>query len=539
MNDSKENSLTEKQEAVGLLIVLFVGAAIRMACIISASYSPSFRVLDLDAEVYHEWAENLALGGSTNAGTFEMAPLYPYAISILYRITGPNPDNARAMQFFLGILIIIMTWLLARRFVSAGFGLLCASMVALCGPLILYEQVLISSTIVTFLILGSLICLEGTIRKNAAFALAAGLCAGGAALGQPGLLIMPPATALVLIITKPSDMNGKSRTRIACLVLLGAFLAVAPVTIRNFVKGGEFVPVSSNAGMNFYIGNHPKATGMISTPFASANDPGSQMRMFRKLAEKGRGRSLSPNEISAYWFEKTFHSIGRHPAGWIGTMIKKTLLFINRLEVPNVLDFELERRYQPPLYLAFVVPGILIPLALLGMIPLAGIFRGRIILVPVLCAWLVCILFFVSGRFRAPVLPLMCISAGYGLWTFYRTAILHRRKKILQLAGLIIAFTAIVHYPVARADRGYEHFKIGSRAHLAGMVDVAETEYSLALSHRPLLQAINNLALLKEQTARKSEALRYWKMLEAHALSAGNERLHRRAIRSIKKLKNP
>jgi len=150
----------------------------------------------------------------------------------------------------------------------------------------------------------------------------------------------------------------------------------------------------------------------------------------------------------------------------------------------------------------------------------------------------VCILFFVSGRFRAPVLPLMCIAAGYGLWTFYRTAILHNRTKILQLTGLIIIFTVIVHFPVALPDRGYEHFKIGSRAHFVRMMDVAETEYSKALSHRPVLQAINNLALLKEQTGRKSEALRYWKMLESHALSAGNERLHRRAIRSIKRLMN-
>ena len=40
-------------------------------------------------------------------------------------------------------------------------------------------------------------------------------------------------------------------------LILGFALVIAPVTLRNRVVGGEWVPISYNAGINFYLGNNP------------------------------------------------------------------------------------------------------------------------------------------------------------------------------------------------------------------------------------------------------------------------------------------
>ena len=112
-----------------------------------------------------------------------------------------------------------------------------------------------------------------------------------------------------------------------------------------------------------------------------------------------------------------------------------------------------------------------------------------------------------------------------------------RKYKTFSFMILCIFISAfVVHYPVAVPDWGYEHFKIGSRAHRGGMMDIAESEYALAIKHRPVLQAINNLALLKEQQGKTLQAVQYWKMLQRNAVKMGNERLMLRAQERIQYL---
>ena len=40
-------------------------------------------------------------------------------------------------------------------------------------------------------------------------------------------------------------------------MLLGLLVAIAPVTLRNYALGSDVVLISSNAGINFYLGNNP------------------------------------------------------------------------------------------------------------------------------------------------------------------------------------------------------------------------------------------------------------------------------------------
>ena len=61
-------------------------------------------------------------------------------------------------------------------------------------------------------------------------------------------------TNLTTVIGIVAVMAWFAKSR-AVPLLIGAIVAVAPVTIRN-AKSGEFVPISHNGGINFYIGNN-------------------------------------------------------------------------------------------------------------------------------------------------------------------------------------------------------------------------------------------------------------------------------------------
>ena len=76
------------------------------------------------------------------------------------------------------------------------------------------------------------------------------------ALVRPSGVVLVPVLAVWALVAAP-----RRRLQSAVLILLGAALAIAPVTLRNRVVGGEWVLVTAGGGFNFYIGNHAAADG--------------------------------------------------------------------------------------------------------------------------------------------------------------------------------------------------------------------------------------------------------------------------------------
>ena len=519
----------ERRDVFLLAGILFAGLAIRLVCLAEASLTPTFLVLDLDADVYHAWASAMASGQGSKAQVFEMAPLYPYLLSLLYRVTGPLVDAARGLQLFEGLSVILVTWLLGRRVGSRWIGHGAAAIMALCGPLVLGEQVLVSTTTVTLLMLIAGFLLVLSLDHRPILALAAGFASGLAALGQPGLLTLPILWGLLLAGDRSFRAMLPRPGRLALLVLAGALLAVAPVTLRNIARSGDLVLISANGGMNFFIGNHRGATGLIADPLSGADDPASQMRRYKEVSEKTLGKELSQAEVSRYWQDRTWDDIGRSPSRWVWLLFRKGIWFWNHVEVPNVVSFDLEKNYQLSLSLAFATPGIFLPFAILGLFLMLGQPVRRLLCAPVLSSWLLFILFFAADRFRAPAYPFLAVAAALAM---HRIVLSIRtkdpRKTVALFAGVALA-AAVVHGPRIPIDWGYEHFKIGARAQMARQPGLAGWEYRRALEYRPVLQALNNLALLMEQDGNIPKAMQYWKELETKAKASGDQRLAKRA----------
>ena len=88
----------------------------------------------------------------------------------------------------------------------------------------------------------------------------------------------------------------------AALFTAGVLLALVPVTARNVAVAGEWSPVSSHGGLNFYIGNNPQADGTYSgVPGITPNIAG-QQEDARRVAEHAEGRPLSDGEVSAHFY---------------------------------------------------------------------------------------------------------------------------------------------------------------------------------------------------------------------------------------------
>src|SRR5262249_61152375 len=77
-----------------------------------------------------------------------------------------------------------------------------------------------------------------------------GWAAAGLLNGLTAVVIAP---ALVLV-----PVLAIAARRWVAWFLLGVAIAVAPVTLRNWVQGGELVLISFNGGINLYLGNNPR-----------------------------------------------------------------------------------------------------------------------------------------------------------------------------------------------------------------------------------------------------------------------------------------
>ena len=86
----------------------------------------------------------------------------------------------------------------------------------------------------------------------------AGLLLGFATLTRPHAALILPCLAVGLFRRGQSKLQA---SRLVCVLGLACAATMVPWWVRNASVFGAFVPVSTNGGVNLYIGNHPEATG--------------------------------------------------------------------------------------------------------------------------------------------------------------------------------------------------------------------------------------------------------------------------------------
>jgi tetratricopeptide (TPR) repeat protein len=289
---------------------------------------------------------------------------------------------------------------------------------------------------------------------------------------------------------------------------------VAPVLVRNFVVGEDFVPIASQGGLNFYLGNNPNADGMAALAPEFRPTWYGGVRDATRLAEEAMGRPLKPSEVSDYWFARGIKWASESPGPWLKLTLKKILLFWQSFEIPNNEDFYFFSRYsflfRSPLLLMF---GAVAPLAIAGLVLAAG--QSREFGVVAACAGLYALsisLFFVCGRFRAPIIPLLTVPAAYFL--VEGLALLRRGDWRLAVPSLVVLLAAGLFvngdvFGLARRHTFAESYlRLGIVHASAGRPLEAEASYRAAIQADPGFQeGHNNLGVLYMQQSRSGDAL--------------------------------
>jgi 4-amino-4-deoxy-L-arabinose transferase-like glycosyltransferase len=248
--------------SLALAVIVTVALGLRLAWIAYSNWRP---LPDDDAFRYDWFARNLADGAGfvhlNGEPTAFWPPGYPLLVAPLYRLLGADPLWAQLLNAFLGAGTAPLTFALGRRAFGERAGLLAAGIVALFPSLILFAGVTLSETAFTFFALLALWLLvieqgRGPLRAPT-LALAGGVL-GFAALIRGQALLLP---LIALPFWRLASGDWRSAARRFVVVAGFALLLVTPWTIRNAIQMNAFVPISTNAGVDLWIGHHDGASG--------------------------------------------------------------------------------------------------------------------------------------------------------------------------------------------------------------------------------------------------------------------------------------
>lgn len=413
-----------------MLGIASVAFALRLVHIFQLREHPWFADPQVDALFHHDWALAIARGERFVDGPYFRAPLYPWFLGGLYKVFGPDPMAVRVVQALFGSASCVLVYLLGRTAFSDRVGRLAGLVAAGYWPLIYFDAELLIPSLGIFLNLSSLWLLLRAASRNAVrdWALAGAVC-GLAALARPNILLFAPAAAAWIAVRAGL---GRPAWRSALAYAAGCALLVLPVTARNWIVGGDRVLISSQAGVNLYIGNNPTADGVT-----VVGEFESWYAAQHEEAERAEGRELKPSEVSRHFTGRVLEFWAEQPGAALRLFANKLLHFWTYWEISNNQNPRfVAERYTP--VAAFLPVGFWLvgPLGLLGW--LAGTRRAReqfplwgFVLVYTLSV----VLFFVNARFRLPVVPVLIVYASAGVFAF-AGVIARREWKSLALVLL-------------------------------------------------------------------------------------------------------
>lgn len=464
---------------LAIILALFCLAfCIRYLYVTQISHAPYFENPAGDSRYFFERAQEIRTGDiAGHTVPFYSSPLYPYFIAGVFWLFGQEVFILYIIQILLGAANCVVIYLLARmlskgRMLPALISGVCA---ALYGLLVFFDADMLMIFMTLLFVDCGLYFLIAYRESRRLYQVAiAGLAIGLAALDRTNILLFVPF-AMWYVAGAFTFAYRKWQIK-PVLIFLGCVIGVLlPVTLRNVMVGNDLVLVSSNAGVNLYIGNNPDAPGVFYLPERSGLSNEDLQGTAEQVAERALGRDLRPSQVSGYWAARASEFMVHHPLETIGLVINKFLMFWNAYEVPNNLDYYFVREHVAPvLKFAFMGFWLLAPIAIVGCFIRwqRGMQDGERLLMVFLVTYMVSVLpFFITGRYRLPVIPVLIVFAGLCVDDVIQAVRERKLVLLIMVLGGIAAAAVFVNWPRLRFDQAQMRMIMGTRFLERGLSD--------------------------------------------------------------------
>jgi Tfp pilus assembly protein PilF/4-amino-4-deoxy-L-arabinose transferase-like glycosyltransferase len=530
-----------------LILVMFFALIFRLVYFIEMKNDPEFLHANVDALYHDYWAWGMVTDQWQPAHDLEnpriqenpysRPPGYPYFLSAIYRIFGHDRLAPRVIQMLLGVLSCGILFLAARKIFGNQIAFIAGLLMAFYWAFVFYEKELREvALLVFFLPLLILWMIKLYEKPTIARFVFCGLLLGCIIITRPNFLLFLPLAVGWLIVYNPLKDKRKTYLYTGILILC-TILPVSGVALRNGIKGKDFVLISSNMGINLYVGNNPTATGnTIALP--------PEIPLFRnafmyqkivKYVESVEGRKLKHSEVSSYFVRKALEYMKNNPSRTIYLTFKKAVMFVGGIEIPSERDLVAGKQKSWVLKIIPLNFALVFSLCLLGMIvyfttiisakrkkqdhKLPGAERSTfpyviLILLLVGIYYVSYLPFFVTSRFRMCIIPFILIFSGYIICQIYNRVI-HKQisKGIIIIGAVILVFIlGSINYFDFQRNIGKAEYDRGLAFARAQNFEGAIKSYREAINQRQNYpDAYNNLGNALRKIGKPQQAIENYK----------------------------
>lgn len=362
-----------------------------------------------DEKEYLQLSDHLRHGPGYSMDGFHLTasrpPGYAFFIAAIESI-GSGITGVRLVQYAL----LCATVLMVYRFFSESdqrAGLLIVTGLVILYPVLFYTSAtLYPQTLAGFLFVLALTQLV-IVSRGLVLDLVTGLTFGA-------LILVVPTFALTLIVVLVTARTLKMiQWHNGLLILVGAFLLIGLWTTRNYMQFHQFVPVASNSGANFLIGNCENTI-----PYGGSGNVD-----LTHYQQEARALGLDEFQQDRYYRQAAITWIENHPARAAGLYFEKAANFFN---VYN--EFAPENKAEVSLWKQVVMAvsyGLLLALLawrLLEIKRFPPTDREKLFLIVYVLSAFTCAIFFTRIRLRLPydyliiALIAMHLSRRLALW---------------------------------------------------------------------------------------------------------------------------
>lgn len=467
-----------------------------------------------DDQIFDKWAQEIIKGNWLGDGLIFIyrMPLYVYFLSIVYSLFGHTYAAVYIIQSLLGAATCVIVYAIGRMLFNRNTGLLAGLIVALYGPILFYNGMLVGEVLgmfITSLAFLSLVYFQETGRYRHLFA--SGILIGLSMLLRGNMLIVLPFIFvwLFLLFRKESAWKPLRYIAVLCVAIL---IAISPIIIRNYIARKGFVPITALGGFNVYIGNAHGADGTYRRIPEIGSNPEDMIKNSIKIAEKEAGRPLRASEVSNFWVRQTLKSISKDGVGpFLLLLAKKFAIFWNMYEVPDIWDYYFFKQFIPILALPFFSFLILAPLAFVGAYMSWPRRKELSLLYTFIIGYMFSLVaIFITSRYRIQVAPFLAILAAYaivGIPEVFRNNL----ARAIACVTIFLAGVVFVCLPVTKhVDFETSYNSLGIVLKKQGNFEDAIKMYTNAIRIAPGYPSpYYNLGLLYRDTGRPGLAKEY------------------------------
>jgi len=498
---------------------------VRLIALARLTSSPFFLPSGGDMHFYDDWARQILHGRLTDHFAFYGLPLYAYLLAFLYKVFGYSPFVPGFLQACLDAGTATLLYKISIRIFQAPdepgsvdsrarvIGLLAAAGWAFFVPAQAYSVTLMPTVwgVFVFWLLVWQIT-KADYAPSPLRCLTYGALIGITATGVATILFIVPLVLAALLPRRRRALASRSpwigRIFAGALLFLGIGAGTSPCWIHNYFVARDPVFLSAHSGINFWLGNNPRATGYPNFPGLHT----AQAAMLKDsidLAQTAAGRNLKRSEVSEFWSAKARAYINSDFGGWLRLMGRKLLNFWNAFEYDDInviAKLSGSGVVLPGLHFALVAalafPGICLSIRKFPAVRwiAAAILLHLAAVLPV----------FVTERYRLAAGPGLILFAAVGVSMFWENCALARGNLVAAYIATLATAATLVTWPQHEpALWALKFYNSGFQALDLQEWPIAQKQLELAYAYAPDSTEIN-LALgnlwLQQRNLPRAEA---------------------------------